>query len=231
MKTAACWMAFALAALRGHGAWGVAYAPRDTSSPRPVIVYLHGMWASPEDSCPTFESAATPFGFLVCPRGNAPLDGGRMWSGTYATVAPQVRAALDAAGQLAPGRLNRSSNGTLMGYSNGAYFAVEVAYAEPGRWSGLVLLSMKLDLDVARLRTAGIRRVVLAAGERDGSYYSMKALAERTASSGLETRFTSLGCGGHAFPADMPDRMCSAVAWVRNEDETGCRQGDASIQR
>ena len=58
-----------LASLRGHGAWGVAYAPLDASAPKPAIVFLHGMWASPEDSCGAFEHAATPFGFLVCPRG------------------------------------------------------------------------------------------------------------------------------------------------------------------
>ena len=125
MKYGALLSALVLGAMRGHGAWGVAYAPADTGSAHPPIVYMHGMWASPEDSCATFESAATPFGFLVCPRGNAPLGEGRMWSGTYASVAPQVHAALDAADALAPGKLDRSSNGTLMGFSNGAYFAVD----------------------------------------------------------------------------------------------------------
>jgi len=151
-------------ALRAHGGWGVALPPTDTSSPRPAVVYLHGMWASPEDSCGAFEHAATPFGFLVCPRGNTPNGDGRMWTGTYATVAPSVHAALDAAASLAPGKLDRSGGGTLMGYSNGAYFAAEVAQSEPGKWTGLVLLSMHLELDVARLRAAGVRRIVLGAG-------------------------------------------------------------------
>ena len=59
-----------------------------------------------------FEQAAAPYGFLVCPRGNAPMsDGssGKMWSGSYATVAPGVHAALDAAGAM--GALDRSGGG------------------------------------------------------------------------------------------------------------------------
>ena len=142
-------------ALRAHGRWGVAYPPADTSAPRPAIVYLHGMWASPEDSCGLFEHSATAFGFLVCPRGNAPLGDGKMWSGTYASVAPSLHAALDAAAAARPGKLDRNAPGTMMGYSNGAYFAAEIAQAEPGRWTGLVLLSMHLDLDARALARGG----------------------------------------------------------------------------
>lgn len=207
---------------RTHGPWGVAYAPADLSAPRPPIVYLHGMWASPEDSCGHFERAAAPFGFLVCPRGNAPLGDGRMWAGTYASVAPSVRTALAAAEAMAPGKLDRSGGGTLVGYSNGAYFAVVVAGSEPGRWTGLVLLSMHLELDAARLRAVGVRRVVLAAGERDGARASMQALARRTDAAGLPTGFMSLGAGGHELPPDIDERMSAAVAWVRAAGPAAC---------
>src|SRR5258708_23819734 len=103
-----------------------------------------------------------------------------MWAGTYATIARSVHAALHAADALAPGKLDRTRDGTLVGYSNGAYFAVEVAAFEPGRWTGLVLMDMRLELDVARLRAAGVRLVVPAAGDRDGARASMQALAETT---------------------------------------------------
>jgi predicted esterase len=212
-----------MALVRGQGEWGVAYAPVDATAARPAIVFLHGMWAGPEEHCGIFEHAATPFGFLVCPRGNAPNGEGRMWTGTYTTVAPQLRAAFNAAGALAPGKLDRTGDGTLIGYSNGAYFAVEVAMAERGKWTGLVLLSMRLELDAARLRAAGVRRILLAAGERDGARTSLQSLAERTDAAGLPTRFMSLGPGGHEFPPDMSTRMCEAVAWVREADPSICR--------
>lgn len=121
-----------------------------------------------------------------------------------------------------PGKLDCAAPGTILGYSNGAYFAAEVACAERGRWSGLIALSMKLDLDGARLTAAGVKRVVLAAGDRDGARASMQALASRFVDQGVAARFVSLGPGGHEFPPDMARRMCSAVAWVRDADEKAC---------
>jgi predicted esterase len=211
-----------------QGPWGVAYAPVDTRSPRPAVVFLHGMWAGPEDQCDTFVRGATPFGFLVCPRGNAPLAGPgdagawKMWKGTYADAERQIAAAVGAAEALAPGKLDRAGQGTIVGYSNGAYFAAEVAVAEAGRWPGVVLLSMKLDLDAARLKAAGVKRVLLAAGDQDGAHDSMQDLAAQLAARGVTARFMSLGPGGHEFPADMSRRMCVAIAWARAADDSHC---------
>ncbi len=206
-----------------HGAWGVAYAPDDVSAPRPVVLYLHGMWSSPEEACRTLRPAAAPYGFLVCPRGNAPMDRpqeGMMWKGTYATVAPRIHAALDAAEGLAPGRLERATGGTLVGYSNGAYFAAEVALHEPGRFGGLLLLSMHLELDAAHLQAAGVRRVVLAAGDADMAAPSMRALSRRLDGAGVESRFVSLGAGGHELPKDLDARLVEPMAWLRATGET-----------
>jgi predicted esterase len=230
------WLALAAAA-RMTGPWGVAYPSSATAlasdasdgEAEPAIVFLHGMWAGPEEACGAFEQGAAPFGVLVCPRGNAPRGEGRMWAGTYADAARSIQAALRAtAAAIATtaggtrARLDASHDGTLIGYSNGAYFAAEVAMAEPGRWTGLVLLSMKLDLDAARLKNAGIRRVVLAAAEKDGARASMVESAARLTESGLTTRFLSLGPGGHELPSDIAARMCEAIAWVRAQPESAC---------
>ena len=111
IATVALLAAALLASPPAQGPWGVAYPPMDVRAPRPALVFLHGMWASPEDSCPAFQSAATPFGFLVCPRGNAPLGAGKMWVGTAADAGRARRAALDAAERLAPGKLAREGEG------------------------------------------------------------------------------------------------------------------------
>lgn len=200
---------------RARGAWGLAIGPAEEASPEPPIVFLHGQWGSPAEQCLVFERAATEFGFLVCPRGNAPLADGYMWTGTYVDAQRQIRAALAAAEALVPGKMDRAGDGTLIGYSNGAYFAVEVACAERGRWSSLILLSMKLKLDPARLRGAGLRRILLAAGEQDGAREWMQQAAEQLRTAGLEARFMSLGPGGHPFPPDMAERMIEAIRWAR----------------
>jgi len=212
-----------LGALRAQGAWGVAYPPADSSAPRPAVVYLHGMWSTPEEQCALLERTATSFGFLVCPRGNAPNGDGQMWKGTYASVAPRLHAALDAAAAMGSGKLDATGGGTLVGYSNGAYFAAEVARFEPGKWTGLVLLSMKLELDAGLLRRAGVRRVVLAAGDKDPVRDGMKALAETLVSAGLAARFVSLGPGEHPLPPDLDVRLCEPLAWVREADAAVCR--------
>jgi predicted esterase len=219
-------LAFALAVLyasaHARGAWGVAYAPIDTREPRPAIVFLHGMWAGPDEACLPLERAATPFGFLICPRGNAPLGDASIWAGTAADASRSIRAALDEAEVLAPGKLERARGGTLVGYSNGAYFAAEVACAEPGRWPGLVLMSMKLALDPARLRAAGVRRVVVASAEHDDARPSMEALARSIEGAGVEARFVSLGPGSHMLPPDVGARMCEPIAWVGASDPAVC---------
>jgi len=219
---ALAWAAAVFASPLARGPWGVAYAPADATAPRPALVFLHGMWAGPEDACPALHDAAARFGFFVCPRGNTPFDAGTMWTGTAADAAGPVRAALDAADRMAPGKLDRGGEGTLLGYSNGAYFAAELARAQPGRWPGLVLIGMKLDLDPAGLRGAGVRRIVLAAGDQDETRPSMQALAQRLDEGGLASRFVTLGPGGHAFPPDMPARICDAIAWVREVDRAVC---------
>jgi predicted esterase len=206
-----------LGSTRLTGSWGVAYPPVDASTPRAPIVYLHGMWATPEDSCPLLAHAATARGFLVCPRGNSPSPPeGRMWTGTYATVAPSLHSALATASALSPGALDRQAAGTLVGYSNGAYFAAEIALHEPGRWTGLVLISMRLDLDADKLRAAGVHRVVLAAGEKDGARDSMRAQAARLSAAGLSARFMSLGDVGHELPVPpgIDGTLAEALAWV-----------------
>jgi predicted esterase len=138
-----------------------------------------------------------------------------MWSGGYRNIRPRLDAALDAAEALAPAALDRRQGGTLVGFSNGAFVAVQVALAEPGRWSGLVLMSADVALDANQLRGAGVKRVVLAAGDRDGTRASLQASAQRLKASGLDARYLSLGPVGHSFARDMDARMLDAISWVR----------------
>jgi predicted esterase len=176
------------------------------------------MWASPEDSCSFFEAAAAPHGFLVCARGNLRFGAGHRWGGDVRAVAARVDAALVAASALAPGVLERH-DGTLMGFSNGASFAMQLAIAEPGQWTGLVLMSMDLAPDAERLKRAGIRRVVLATGDRDGSRASLERATKTLNAAGLPSRYVSLGPVGHSFAPDMIAKMTDAIAWVRERPD------------
>jgi predicted esterase len=201
---------------RAEGAWGIAVAPADVSSPRPLLVYLHGMWASPEDSCPFFERASSTRGFLVCPRGTTKLAYGGTWTGPFAAVRARVDDATTHADALAPGAAAQT-DGTLLGFSIGAKTAVDIALAEPGRWIGLVLMSMDLHLDAPKLAAAGVKRIVLAAADDDGARLSMQRTTTALVAAGCDARFVSLGRVGHHFPKDMDTKMVEAVAWVRGD--------------
>jgi predicted esterase len=153
----------------------------------------------------------------VCPRGNARAGGGFTWSGGYAIAAPRLEDALARADAVAPSMLARE-DGTLIGFSIGASVALSVAIAQPGRWTGLVLMSMQLAIDPAKLRASGVRRVVLAAADDDGARASLVRAADTLARSGVSARFVSLGRVGHHFARDMDAIMADAVAWVRAND-------------
>lgn len=193
---------------RAKAAYGIVVAPAAVHVP---VVYLHGMWASPEDSCSFFEAAAARVGPLVCPRGNLPPSAGGAWGGALSNKRVHLDAALAAAAAHGP----LASEGVLLGFSSGALFALELALHEPGRWPGLVLMSMHLSTSAAALQAAKVRRVVLAAGEQDGSFAHLRALATTLDAGGVPTRFVTLGKVGHHFAVDMEARMTDAIAWVR----------------
>lgn len=197
---------------RAAGAFGIVITP-GTIEPT-VVVYLHGMWASPEDSCSFFERAVAD-AVLICPRGNAPAQSGGAFRGTLLEKRRSLDAALDTARELVRPRTIATAGGIAMGFSSGAAFALELALAEPGRWSGLVLMSMKLHIDPAKVRAAGVKRVALAAGELDGSRSSLMSNEKLLVSAGVEARFFSPGPVGHHFATDMEARMADVLAWVR----------------
>ena len=183
---------------RESGPFGILF---DAGGPS-LLVYLHGMGASPEDSCSFFERAAD--GALLCPRGNA---GPKAWAGPLSERRRTVDAALAKVSQ---------RSGTLIGFSIGARFALDLALAEPGKWPALILMSQKLPLTPDVLEKAGVRKIVLAAGELDGSYATMRAQANAL---GARARFVSLGKVGHHFAVDMEAVMVDAVTWVSQNHE------------
>ena len=65
------------------------------------------------------------------------------------------------------------------------------------------------------LGRAGIRRVVFAAGDQDGSRATMMRAATKLAAGGIPTRYVSLGNIGHWLPDDLDERLGPGIAWVR----------------
>lgn len=197
-------------ARRLQGPFGIVLVPAgDARAEAPLVLYLHGMWASPEDSCSYFERAAVG-SVLACPRGNAPAEAGGAWRGSFAEKRRAIDLALDEA------KIPMTATGNVaMGFSSGAALALELATQTPGRFTGLVLMSMVLHPDPERLKAAKVRRVALATGDLDGSRGALLDAEKRLNAGGVEARFYSLGKVGHHFAVDMDAKMVEVLAWVR----------------
>lgn len=178
----------------------------DPASSPGLIVYLHGMGASPEDSCHYFEPAAIANNaVLICPRGNARQSQGGAWIGNL----DDKRYSLD---QIMK---DRPAGATLMGFSIGAHFAYQLAKSEPGKWSGLILMNQVMVIEKADLEKAGVKKLVLCAGEYDASHPALYAEKQKLAKAGFPVRFVTLGPVGHRFAPDMETRMVDAIGWVQ----------------
>lgn len=88
------------------------------------------------------------------------------------------------------------------------------AEGPPGLYAGLVVIASQVHPDAALLRKAGVKRVVLAAGDLDITSKPLREDARILDQSGVSTRFVSLGAFGHGYPADMEERMREPMAWV-----------------
>ncbi|MDB4929801.1 MAG: hypothetical protein JWM10_2285, partial [Myxococcaceae bacterium] len=108
--------------------------------------------------------------------------------------------------------------GVLIGFSQGAYEAWRQARARPGRWRGAAFIGAYVHLRRAELEAAGLRRVVLAAGRRDGSRATMVAAAESLRAEGFPVRFVDLGAAGHDYiPGRGSEGWREALAWLASD--------------
>jgi predicted esterase len=186
--------------------------PPSADQAEATFVYLHGVCGLTKNGCGHFEGAP---GWLVCPQANQRCqNGGSSWGGSIGDKVATVNAALDAARATWPESANAPV--ILVGFSQGAYVAMDVARAEPGRYAGLLLLGADTAHAGDALRAARVRRLALACGAYDMMFPKMRATPAALAGSGVEATFASLGEVGHTYAAsDGTDAvLTSLLAWV-----------------
>jgi pimeloyl-ACP methyl ester carboxylesterase len=187
-------------------------APARADRAEATFVYLHGVCGLTTNGCGHFEGAP---GWLVCPQANHPCaNGGSSWSGSVEEKIATVDRALDAARARWP-----ESSGApviLVGFSQGAYVAMDLARAQPGRFVGLLLLGADTGHASEAFRLARLHRVALACGAYDMMFPRMRATPAALVPAGIEARFASLGEVGHTYVArDGTDGvLTSLLEWV-----------------
>jgi predicted esterase len=202
-------------AIEQEGTTILAFPPRATArtNAKPLtVVYLHGIHGRPENGCPWLRDGASELGWLVCPHANEHLANDTFsWAGT----ASEQRAVVAHAERAAQAQgADPSSANVLVGFSQGAYVALDLTARRLGRYRGLVLIGADVTPSRAMLEGAGVARIVLASGDLDGASASMKRVAEQLGRQGMDARFVSLGRIGHSYETTKKEALRDAIVWA-----------------
>lgn len=193
---------------------GVVVYRSTAPGPRPISVVLHGMCGEPERACAHFARAIGERGeHLVCPRARVRCaGGGSTWPNERATA--DVEAAVQRALSALAGQVDESAGRTLIGYSLGAFRALEIAESARGRYPRLMLIGAKVYPNQRLLLENGVLRVLLAAGDWDMMNQHMQRQTQLLLRARCTARFLGLGPAGHAFSATFADLLPLALDWL-----------------
>lgn len=198
---------------------GVVVYPAQTPGVHRVTVLLHGMCGEPANACRYFASQVTADENLICPRASRRCDGGgSTWPATG--FEPQIEQAVERA-EAALGQVDETSGRTLIGYSLGAFRALELAQHGAGKYPRVMLIGAKILPSLKLLHENGVERLLMSAGSWDMMHDHMRHETERLARAGLTTRFLGLGPVGHAFTPSFADYLPEALRWLHEPSIAG----------
>ena len=193
---------------------GVVIFPARGAGPHPLTVLLHGMCGDPARSCSHFADEVTRTSTLICPRASQRCDGGGS-SWPASGVPEAVERAVTRAKAELPDTIDDSHGRTLIGYSMGAFRALQIAQASSGKYPRVMLIGANISVNQSLLTQNGVERLLLCAGNWDMTHDHMQREAERLRRAGLSARFLDLGPVGHFFTPSFANYLPSALSWLR----------------
>jgi predicted esterase len=199
------------------------YPPLTDASRAPLVVMLHATCMKPAAVCDGFGSAGRDMGWLVCPSGNGTCAGEPDWEGSGRAKAAFLEKAIARVEERVGPYVDHAQPGVLIGWSRGAFAARDIVVARKDlvgkHFTGLVLIAAQVAPDAATLRAAGIKRVVMAAGDYDLSRPMMTGATLALKRAGMPARFVSLGRIGHVWPTNFETTMREPIAWAGESDD------------
>ena len=196
------------------------YRPRGRGM-KPVLVYLHGRGGNPAEDCRKWARVGTQFGWVVCPSGPEDRgDGARAWNNN-ATVGGQiVKAALDSLRDKFKHRVKSRGN-VLIGFSEGAFVAMQVGLRDPHTWSHWLILAANDQYwfgdakEVLHENRKRIRRVYLLTGESDEVAPNTQRVGDMLKDEKVSVKVKIAPGMGHEVPADrMRSTYRRPLAWL-----------------
>jgi predicted esterase len=187
---------------------------------KPVLVYLHGRGGHPEADCRRWASLARRYGWLVCPSGPVPYGDGRAWDNNWPSAHHATMAAINALREKYGRRVQLWGN-TLIGFSEGAYAAMNVGVREPRTFNRWLILAANAKywggpgLDALGSAKDRVRRVFLITGEHDGVIEGTRQVEAWLHKAGVPTRVITPSNMGHETPLEKKTEMYrSALSWL-----------------
>lgn len=195
------------------------YRPRGKGM-RPVITYLHGRGADPASECRKWARVATQFGWVLCPSGQEDRGGGaRGWNNDAAGGRGVVDAALQALRAKYKRRVQLRGN-VLVGFSEGAFVAMQVGLREPGTFSRWLILAANDqywwgDADaVLEEDRKKVQRVYLLTGESDEVAANTRRVGDMLKRHKIASKVRIVPGMGHEVPADRMGLYRRPIAWL-----------------
>lgn len=195
------------------------YRPK-VRGPRPVIMYLHGRGGNPFEDCRKWAAVATQFGWLVCPQGPEDRGGGsRAWQNDVTHGQAIIDGSIAALRAKYKGRV-RSKDSVLIGFSEGAFLAMQIGLHKPERWNRWLILAANDQYwfgDTEALlkeKRKKIRRVYLLTGENDEVAENTKRVGEQLKAAKVRVRVQIAEGLGHEIPGAKMKTYKRPLRWL-----------------
>jgi LysM repeat protein len=187
---------------------------------KPVIVYLHGRGGQPDADCRRWAPVVRRLGWLACPAGPVEHNAGRAWNNNWAAAHQLTMATINALREQYGRRIQLWGN-TLVGFSEGAYAAMNVGVREPRTFNRWLILAANSTywggpgLDALQTARERVRRVYLITGERDEVVEGTRQVEAWLRRAGVATRVTTPGDMGHEVLLERKPYLYSeALRWL-----------------
>jgi predicted esterase/LysM repeat protein len=187
---------------------------------KPVIMYLHGRGGHPAQDCRRWAPVARRFGWLVCPSGPSAHGDGRDWANNWA-AGQRVSVATVQAMRKKFGRRVQLYGNTIIGFSEGAYVALNVGVREARTFNRWLVLAGKTQyfggagLEALKQNARRLKRVYLITGELDEVIDGTKQLREWLDDAKVPVRVSTPKDMGHEVALDRKSGMyTAALAWL-----------------
>jgi predicted esterase len=173
------------------------------------LVFLHGMCGHGLGYAQSFQFSAAKHGTLIAPQADIVCGAGpwAKWSGKLEELDQRIQSAFRALGHRDP-----IDDIVIMGYSQGATRAEELARRWPERYTRLVLMGGPKAPSARGL--SSVRAAVTMAGERDRRDL-MKAGAQALKAAGIPATFMLIPMATHGAMGPTPEQtMGEALDWL-----------------